>query len=193
VNALTSTNYADDSVGKAALASDIPRTGYGLIQHTDGSLYVDVSDTNPCIEITDGGIRTKVYGMINRTTNGLTFGRTGDVILSSNANTPDGWNDVSSTYGDKFIRISATALSAGGDDEHTHTGPSHTHAMSGNTGQSTLKNYTHMNGNTPNPDHPPAAHVHSIGSIATTAGGTSNTGVASDVPAYITLKAYQKA
>ena len=72
VNALTATNYADDSVGKAALASDVIRTSYGLVQHTDGSLYIDVSDTNPGLEISDGGIRAKVDdSSIERASGGL--------------------------------------------------------------------------------------------------------------------------
>lgn len=72
VNALTATNYANDSVGAAALGSDVIRANYGLIQHTDGSLYVDVSDTNPCLEISDGGLRVKVDGStITRTAAGL--------------------------------------------------------------------------------------------------------------------------
>ncbi len=57
VNALTSANFAADSVLAAALGSDVVRAGYGLIQNSDGSLYVDLSDTNPGLELTDGGIR----------------------------------------------------------------------------------------------------------------------------------------
>ena len=72
VNALTSANYAADSVTAAALNSDVVRSGYGLIQHTDGTLYVDVSDTTPCLEITDGGLRVMVDGTtITRGASGL--------------------------------------------------------------------------------------------------------------------------
>lgn len=72
VNALTADNYAADSVGPLALASTVVRTNYGLIQHTDGTLYVDVSDTNPCLELTDGGLRVKVDGTtITRGASGL--------------------------------------------------------------------------------------------------------------------------
>lgn len=72
VNALTADNLADDAVTAAKLNSDVVRSGYGLIQHTDGSLYVDVSDTTPCLEISDGGLRVKVDGTtIQRTSSGL--------------------------------------------------------------------------------------------------------------------------
>ena len=79
VNALTSVNYADDSVTAAKVNGDIVRATYGLIQHTDGSLYVDVSDTNPCLELTDGGLRVKVTNAIGRTSSGL------DIVLASEA------------------------------------------------------------------------------------------------------------
>jgi hypothetical protein len=63
VNALTADNLADDAVTAVKLNADVVRSGYGLIQHSDGSLYVDVSDTNPCLEIADGGLRLKVDGV----------------------------------------------------------------------------------------------------------------------------------
>lgn len=72
LNSLDTENYAADSVTAAKLNSDVVRSGYGLIQHSDGSLYVDVSDTNPCLEITDGGVRVKVDGTtIERTASGI--------------------------------------------------------------------------------------------------------------------------
>lgn len=72
VNSLDTANYADDSVTAAKLASDVIRAGYGLVQHTDGSLYVDVSDTNPCLEISDGGVRAKTdETTIERASGGL--------------------------------------------------------------------------------------------------------------------------
>ena len=65
-------NIAADAVGKAELASDVVRSGYGLVQHTDGALYVDVSDTNPGLEISDGGVRVKVDdSSIERASGGL--------------------------------------------------------------------------------------------------------------------------
>ena len=96
-------NIAADAVNALKLNSDVVRANYGLLQHTDGSLYVDV------------------YGvLVNAGTNGVEWGRAGDMLLSSSTTTPDGFTDVSATYADKFIRISATALSTGGADTHTH-------------------------------------------------------------------------
>jgi hypothetical protein len=141
VNALDADNLAADSVTAVKLNGDVVRADYGLKQHTDGTLQVDVSDTNPALELTDGGVRVKAYGLNQRTANGLEVGRAGDLLLSSAATTPDGWTDVSATYSDKFIRINATALSTGGADTHDHgaaTGshtlteaemPAHTHTL----------------------------------------------------------------
>jgi hypothetical protein len=181
VNALTSDNLSADSVTKTQVNSDVVRSGYGLVQHTDGSLYVDVSDTNPSLEISDGGLRAKVYGVINRTSDGLTWGRTGDVILSSSTSTPDGFFDVSATYANKFIRISATALSTGGSDTHTHTTSNHTH-----TG-TTAANGSGSNGTTGG-SVSIDSHTHTF----TTSSGGSETLTGDNVPAYVTLKAYQK-
>ena len=188
-------DYIGDDGITATMLGAIIRTDYGLVQHTDGSLYVDVSDTNPCLEITDGGLRAKVYGMINRTSNGLTFGRTGDVILSSNATTPTGWNDVSATYSNKFIRINATALSESGSDSHTHGGVTGAHTLT----VAEMPAHTHT-------AIIAAASGPSVGDSGAIVAGTSNTSSAGgggshthtvasadNVPAYVTLKAYQKA
>lgn len=65
-------NFGADAVAAVNLNPDVVRTNYGLIQHTDGSLYVDVSDTNPCLELSDGGLRVKVDGSsIERAAGGL--------------------------------------------------------------------------------------------------------------------------
>lgn len=69
---IDNTNITNDGVKAEDVNVDIVRAGYGLIQHTDGSLYVDVSDTNPSLEITDGGLRAKVDdSSIERATGGL--------------------------------------------------------------------------------------------------------------------------
>lgn len=200
VNALTSANYSDDSVGKATLASDVVRSDYGLVQHTDGSLYVDLSDTNPGLELTDGGLRAKVYGLLNRTSNGIEFGRSGDVIFSTSPTAPDGWSNVSATYADRFLRISATALSTGGASSHTHGGttgahtlttaqiPVHEHLRSGESnvtyvgGGYTLPGGSGSGGNFSSGDGPSGgggSHTHTIAS-------------ADNIPAYVTLIMYQK-
>lgn len=97
VNALTSTNYAADSVNAAALNGDVVRATYGLIQHTDGSLYVDVSDTNPCLELTDGGLRVKV--------DGATIGRGSSGLLISVTSQAQG--DILYFNGTSWVRLAA--------------------------------------------------------------------------------------
>jgi len=57
---IDATNLEDDAVTAAKLNSDVVRADYGLLMHTTGALQVDVSDTNPCLEISDGGVRIKV-------------------------------------------------------------------------------------------------------------------------------------
>lgn len=197
--AIEAANIAADAVTKSELNVDCIRADYGLVQHTDGALYVDVSDTNPSLEITDGGLRAKVYGLINRTGDGLTFGRSGDMLLSSSGTTPDGWTDVSATYADKFIRVSATALTASGTDTHDHGAatsshtlttaqiPAHTHTVtayqvSGTAGSNWGHTETSTNGATLTTDSgggTGGGHTHVISS-------------ADNIPAYITLKMYQK-
>ena len=189
--AIDADNIEDDAVSAAKLNSDVVRANYGLVQHTDGALYVDVSDTNPSLELTDGGLRAKVYGMINRTANGLTFGRSGDVILSSCTDTPDGWTDVSATYADKFIKISATALSTGSasatgtSDSHTLTIaeiPAHTHNVNGQVGSRW------------GAEHPTIIDGGTQASSSTGGGGGHTHGITLTTvsPAYVTLKMYQK-
>lgn len=194
VNALTSTNYANDSVGAAALASDVIRATYGLIQHTDGSLYVDVSDTNPGLELSDGGLRVKAYGLAQRTSNGLDIGRSGDLLLSSASSVPTGWTDVSATYEGKFIRVSATALSTGGVDTHTHTGGSHTHTLApgANVQIGATTHVVYMEGGILKVQDPGTVSTVTGNIAATAAGGTGATGSGDNVPVYLSSKLFKK-
>lgn len=192
---IDSDNIEDDGVTKSELNSDVVREDYGLAQHTDGSLYVDVSDTNPSLELTDGGLRAKVYGLINRTSNGLTFGRSGDILFSTSSTAPDGWTNVSSTYSDKFIRISATALSSAnmpvishthGLNSHTHSTPNHQHNLRVNSAASSRTALETVDGYT-------ATDIHVESSGGSTSGAASgNTASAGESCAYITLIMYQK-
>ncbi len=182
-------NIAADGVKAVALNSDVVNTDNGLKQEANGSLSVDPSDTNPCLEISDGGVRVKVDEVINRTSSGLTWGRTGDVIFSSSTSTPTGFTDISTTYANKFVRISATALSAGGADTHTHGVGSFTtaaHSHGGVTG-----GVSFGGGGSLTSGALDTAHTHSVSTEAATAiTGTSASG--DNVPAFVTLKAYQK-
>lgn len=188
--AIEAGNIADDAVTAAKINSDVVRADYGLVQHTDGTLYVDVSDTNPSLELTDGGLRAKVYGLINRTANGLTFGRSGDILLSTISTALNGWTDVSATYADKFIRISATALSTGGADTHTHAVGSYSTAAHSHTGYTGGVSFSGSAGSN-TAGALDTQHRHSISEEAATAiTGTSASG--DNVPAYVTLVMFQK-
>lgn len=190
VNALEADNISADAVTAAKLNADVVRSGFGLVQHTDGSLYVDLADTNPGLEVNaDGGLRIKAYGIAQRTANGLEVGRTADMLLSAHASAPDGYTDVSSTYANKFIRISATALSAGGADTHTHGAGSYTvpaHDHGGATG-----GVSFGGGGTQTAGALDTTHTHPISTQAAAAiTGTSASG--DNVPVFVTLKMYQK-
>lgn len=193
VNALTSTNLAADSVTNAQIASSVVRTNFGLVQHTDGTLYVDVSNTKPGLEVNaDGGLRVIAAEMINRASNGVTWGRSGDFVFSSSTSTPTNFTDRSATYNNKFMRISSgTVLTEAGSDTHTHTAGSYTvsaHDHGGKTGG------VSQTGNPPPSQIAGGSavpHDHSITQQASaTITGTSASG--DNVPAYVTLRSYQK-
>src|SRR3990167_10165713 len=159
VNALEADNISADAVTAAKLNADVVRSGFGLVQHTDGSLYVDLADTNPGLEVNaDGGLRIKAYGIAQRTANGLEVGRTADMLLSAHASAPDGYTDVSSSYNNKMIRVGTTALSEGGSDtlagdtaSHVLTVaeiPAHTHTYTAPSGGSTTANGGFSNSDT---------------------------------------------
>ncbi len=117
--------------------------------------------------------------------------RSGDILLSSSTTTPPSFTDVSTTYANKFIRISATALSTGGADTHTHgagsyAGPSHTHTF-------TTGGVSFGGGGSLTAGALDTAHTHSGTTDAGGTGAVTGTSASGDnVPAYVTLKAYQK-
>lgn len=72
----------DGGVNKSKLNADVVKANGGLKQETDGSLSVSLSNTNPALEITDGGVRVKVDdSSIERTASGVQVKAKG--ILSS--------------------------------------------------------------------------------------------------------------
>ena len=134
--------------------------------------------------IDDDGTATQV------TSNGVVGGSgiklpTGAVFFMVTGSCPTGSSDVTATYADRFVRINATGGTTAGADTHTHTGPSHTHAVSGTT--STTNGPDLMGGGgTPEPGN----HAHTF-SATSGAEGTGATGSTSNVPAYVTAKLCQ--
>lgn len=160
VNALTADNLSADCVTAVKINIDVVRTDYGLAQHTDGSLMVDPSDTNPCIEQGDGGIRVKVdSSSIERASGGLQV-KAGGITLAMLASAVQQMNyPVGSIYANRTVATSPatllgfgtwiaiggfiagidgsaeflTAGQTGGEKTHTLTSnemPAHTHSIS---------------------------------------------------------------
>lgn len=141
--------------------------------------FIDSSGSET--QLTSGGL---VLGL------GTTAWRTGDKILSSNTNTPSGWTDQSTTYADKFIRISSgTPLTTGGSDTHDHGGSVGATALTTSQQNSmitSLESYTAggsgfvaLAGVSPHLNSNAGTHVHSVAA-------------ANNIPAYVQLKIYSK-
>ena len=114
----------------------------------------------------------------------------GAIFFMISGSCPSGTTDVSATYADKFLRVSATAGTLAGSDTHTHAagsyaGPSHTHSVSINTLTSGGSGDPKFSGGS-------TAHAHTA---TTDAGGTGTvTGTSasgSTLPAYVTAKLCQ--
>ena len=184
-------NLADDGVTAAKLHSGVVRTNYGLLQHTDGSLYVDV------------------YGVLaNAGTNGVEWGRAGDILLTSSATVPDGFSDITATYASKYIRVGATGLATGGSATHAHShthatgsfaGPSHTHTVpassavwgqtSGHGGGGYMITLA-ANENAAHANTDAATSASGTGAITGTSASDATT--ADTAPLYVDLKMYSK-
>jgi len=199
--AIDATNLAADSVTNSELAASVLRSNYGLAQHTDGTIYIDLSSTSG-LEFSSGELQVDAYGIISLSSDGVIWGRTGDVVLTSSASTPDGFTDVSATYADKVIRISATALSTGGSDTlagasgsttltaaqsglpaHTHTMPLYSPNNGGTSG---------VPQDTPGPTDTTSAATNANSAAAASSGHTHSLTSVACVPAYMTLKMLQK-
>jgi hypothetical protein len=168
---------------------------YILYCKSDGTTdeLFGIDESGNVIQFTDGG-KLAVLGSEGW--------RSGDMLISSSTTTPTGWTDVSTTYDNKFIRITdGTPLTTGGSDTHDHGGstggtaitqaqlpnvnftasvPFGSFQSSGGAGQSLWSmgddngtDVTFSSGGSGN------THDHSISS-------------ASNVPAYIELRMYQK-
>ncbi len=127
--------------------------------------------------------------------------KTGDWILSSVTTARTGWTNVSATYANKFIRLSATPLTTGGADTHTHAA-----AVSGNTAAD-LAAHTHtqnFSASTSGSGYVNAANANThldSGIVGTTnstgAGGghthtIGETASGNNVPAYVQAVIFQK-
>ncbi len=194
INALDADNLADGAVSAIKLNADVIRATYGLKQHTDGSLQVDLSDTNPALELTDGGLRLKVKtGLLSRGADGADWGRTADILLTGAATTPDGFADVSATYEGKMIRVSATALSTGGSD--THTTPSHILTLAEIPAITLTVPHNTTGAGSANGIHSAlydGANTSPITTSSTGSGGGHTHSEADNVPCYMTLRMCQK-
>lgn len=117
--------------------------------------------------------------------------RTDDLLTSRNASPPVGWSDVTATYASRYVRVGTGTV--GGAATHTHTGPSHSHTVS-------LQNYGFDYSSPSINGYIAAAQYvttwHGAGKITsppvTTAGGTGNTGSASNNPLYVDVRMYKK-
>lgn len=149
------------------------------------------------------GTKTLLHGKDEDGTESMIVGlRTGDILLSSNTTTPPDFTDVSSTYANKMIRISATALSTGGSDTLSGTTdsttltaaqsglPAHTHTVSNSNGGGGGAGGPHAQ-RTDNADLG-GLSTGSTGGSAASSGHTHTLTSISCVNAYVTLKAYQK-
>lgn len=155
-------NLKDGGVTAVKLNADVVRAGYGVKQHTDGSLMVDTSDTNPCLEASDGGLRILPDdSTIERSASGLrlkdagiTFAKLSTALLnvlypvgmvvtfgvSTNPATLFGFGTWSAITGKVIIGLDGTTEFAtldqtGGEKTHVLTTaemPAHTHTVTFN-------------------------------------------------------------
>ena len=117
----------------------------------------------------------------------------GAVFFMLTGNCPAFTTDISATYPNLFIRISATAGTLGGADTHTHTagsltGTAHTHTISGTTAGAADTPQESTGAGNPTP---PESHTHTFSATSSSGGGgaISGTSASSDnVPAFITMK-----
>jgi len=120
----------------------------------------------------------------------------GDILLTTKTTTPEGWEDLSATYDNRFIRISSgTPLETGGSDTHNHGGETEGHALTIDEmpahSHSYLK-FRYGGGGTSGSDYP---HDSSWEQTSSVGGGQPHShGIAeaSNVPAYIQVRMLRK-
>lgn len=92
INDLSSVNYRNDSVTAAKLNGDVVRSNFGLLQHTDGSLYVSVD--NATIKVGASGLYI-----------GLTNEAQGDIMYRNNT----GWVRLAAGTAAQFLRTAGAS------------------------------------------------------------------------------------
>lgn len=138
--------------------------------------------------------------------------RSGDLLFSSSEATPTGWSDVSTTYNNKFIRITSSAapLTTGGADTHSHAagdykGPAHTHgpgtyAVPNNVscgykswGDSGYLAASYSGpGDMSTPQANGEINISGDSASSGTASITGTSAVANNIPAYVAVRCYKK-
>uniref|UniRef100_A0A6H1ZXM1 Putative tail collar domain protein n=1 Tax=viral metagenome TaxID=1070528 RepID=A0A6H1ZXM1_9ZZZZ len=141
-----------------------------------------IDEDGNTLQITSAGailVNSVVSGLIVMWHGTIANIPTGYVICDGNNSTP---NLLA-----KMVRGVATAATnpgdTGGADTHVHTGPSHTHTVSGSTAANTDIGAADA-GSASSHTKPADAHLHGAGTLAADAAGTGNTGSGSTLPAY---------
>lgn len=123
--------------------------------------------------------------------------RTGDKLLSSNTNTPNGWTDQSATYTENFIRISSgTPLTTGGSNTHDHGGVTGSHVLT--EAEIPAHTHTYSKITASAGSDPGSGQTQSFNNSAVTGstgggGGHTHTVTSADnVPVYVQMKLYSK-
>jgi len=132
----------------------------------------------------------------------------GDLMFSTNTSAPSGWSDISSTYNNKFIRISSgTPLNTGGSDTHNHGGatgshtltideiPSHFHYVQDTSNRGSLSSWNSQGGRLI--DGGTLGGYDDGGNKATTSTGggqghTHTVASADNIPAYVQVRIFKK-
>jgi len=120
----------------------------------------------------------------------------GDILLTTKTTTPEGWEDLSATYDNRFIRISSgTPLETGGSDTHNHGGETEGHALTIDEmpahSHSYLK-FRYGGGGTSGSDYPHASSWEQTSSVGGGQPHSHGIAEASNVPAYIQVRMLRK-
>ena len=104
-------NIAADGVKAVNLNPDVALADNGLAIGTGGALKVDPSDTTPCLEVTDGGIRAKVdNSSIERASGGLQIKAAGVTLAMLATALKDAMWPVGSIYSNATVATNPGTL-----------------------------------------------------------------------------------